>query len=68
MVKGKNEHLIVRKPINVNELPDHKLSDVIPFPILMCKDLVPEAQAWALYLFITCILGNNYMHMSVRTI
>jgi hypothetical protein len=45
MSERKNEHLIVREPINVNELPDHKLSDVIPFPVLMCKDLVPEAQA-----------------------
>ncbi|MBN1637303.1 MAG: hypothetical protein JW920_12360 [Deltaproteobacteria bacterium] len=52
MNERKNERLIVRQPINVNELPDHELSDVIPFPILMCKDLVPEAKAWALYLFI----------------
>ena len=52
MSERKNEYLIVREPINVNELPDHKLSDVIPFPVLMCKDLVPEAKAWALYMFI----------------
>ncbi len=46
------EHLIVREPINVNELPDHDLSQVIPYPVLMGKELVPEAKAWALYLFI----------------
>jgi len=50
--KGQNEYLIVRKPINVNELPDHELGDVIPFPVLMSKDLVPEAKAWACYMFI----------------
>ncbi len=48
----KYEHLIVRRPMNVNELPSHDLSQVIPYPVLMCKELVPEANAWALYLFI----------------
>ncbi len=46
------EHLIVRNPKNVNELPDHDFSQVIPYPVLMGSELVPEAQAWALYLFI----------------
>jgi len=46
------EHLIVRRPMNVTELPSHDFSQVIPYPILMCKELVPEAKAWALYLFI----------------
>ncbi|HDP24778.1 MAG TPA: hypothetical protein ENN34_04970 [Deltaproteobacteria bacterium] len=49
---GKYEHLVVRKPINVNELPDHDFSHVIPYPVLMGKELVKEANAWALYLFI----------------
>jgi hypothetical protein len=49
---GKYEHLIVRKPINVNELPDHDLSQVIQYPVLMGSELVPGANAWALYLFI----------------
>lgn len=52
MAENKHERLIVRRPITVNELPDHELSDVIQYPILMCKDLVPEANAWALYVFI----------------
>jgi len=52
MSNRKYEHLIVRKPINVNELPDHELSDVIPFPVLMCNELVKDAKAWALYMFI----------------
>jgi len=51
-MEKKYEHLIVRKPINVNELPDHDFSQVIPYPVLMCNELVPEAKAWALYLFI----------------
>jgi hypothetical protein len=49
---NKFEHLIVRRPMNVHELPSHDFSQVIPYPILMCKELVPEANAWALYLFI----------------
>jgi len=52
---GTYEHLIVRKPINVNELPDHDFSQVIPYPVLMGKELVPEANAWALYLYIKTI-------------
>lgn len=52
---GMYEHLIVRKPINVNELPDHDFSQVIPYPVLMGKELVPEANAWALYLYIKTI-------------
>jgi hypothetical protein len=52
MSKEKHEHLIVRRPMNVNELPDHELGEVIPFPVLMCRDLVPEAKAWACYMFI----------------
>lgn len=52
MSKKKNEHLIVRRPIDVNELPSHELGSVIPFPVLMGKDLVKEAKAWALYMFI----------------
>jgi len=48
----KFEHLIVRSPVNVNELPHHDLSHVIPYPVLMGKDLVPEAEAWALYVFV----------------
>lgn len=48
----KYEHLIVRRPINVNELPHHELGQIIPFPVLMGKALVPEANAWALYVFI----------------
>ncbi len=35
MTEKKNEHLIVRKPENVNELPDHELDEVIPFPVIM---------------------------------
>lgn len=46
------EHLIVRRPMNVTELPSHDLSQAIPYPVLMCKALVPEANAWALYLFV----------------
>ena len=49
---NKYEHLIVRRPMNVSELPAHDLSQVIPYPVLMCKELVPEANAWVLYLFI----------------
>ncbi len=49
---GTYERFIVRKPLNVSELPDHDLSQVIPYPVLMGKELVPEANAWALYLFI----------------
>lgn len=49
---NKFEHLIVRRPMNVHELPAHDLSQVIPYPVLMCKELVPEAHAWALYLYI----------------
>lgn len=49
---GKYEKYIVRKPINVNELPDHDLSQVIPYPVLMGNELVPEARAWVLYLYI----------------
>lgn len=48
----KFEHLIVRRPMHVSELPAHDLSQAIPYPVLMCKELVPEAKAWALYLFI----------------
>ena len=46
------ERFIVRKPTLVNELPDHDFSQAIPYPVLMGKELVPEAKAWALYLFI----------------
>jgi mannose-6-phosphate isomerase-like protein (cupin superfamily) len=49
---NKYEHLIVRRPMNVTELPNHDLSQVIPYPVLMCNELVPEANAWAMYLFI----------------
>ncbi len=49
---GIYEHLVVRKPMNVTELPHHDFSQVIPYPVLMGKSLVPEANAWALYLFI----------------
>ncbi|MGC9324117.1 MAG: hypothetical protein ACP5G0_05130 [Desulfomonilia bacterium] len=48
----KFEHLIVRRPMNVTELPSHDFSQVIPYPVLMCNELVPEANAWVLYLFI----------------
>jgi mannose-6-phosphate isomerase-like protein (cupin superfamily) len=51
-MSNKYEHLIVRQPVTVNELPDHDLSQVIPYPILMSKAQVPEANAWALYLYI----------------
>lgn len=51
-MSNEHEHLIVRKPMNVNELPSHDFSQVIPYPVLMCKELVPEANAWVLYLFI----------------
>jgi mannose-6-phosphate isomerase-like protein (cupin superfamily) len=51
-MENRYEHLIVRRPMNVNELPAHDLSQVIPYPVLMCRELVPEANAWALYLFI----------------
>jgi len=46
------ERLIVRKPVNVSELPSHKLGEVLPFPVLMGKDLVSDANAWALYVYI----------------
>ena len=49
---GKYSHLIVERPKTVTELPDHDFSQAIPYPILMCNELVPEAKAWALYLFI----------------
>lgn len=51
-MEKKHEHLIVRKPILVQELPSHEIGDVLPYPVLMCRDLVPEAKAWALYMFI----------------
>jgi hypothetical protein len=51
-MSNSNERLIVRTPVNVNQLPDHDFSQVIPYPVLMGKELVPEAKAWALYLFI----------------
>jgi hypothetical protein len=46
------ERFIVRRPMLVSELPDHDFSQAIPYPVLMGKDLIPEAKAWALYLFI----------------
>lgn len=49
---NRHEHLIVRKPMNVTELPHHDFSQVIPYPVLMGSELVPEAKAWALYLYI----------------
>jgi len=52
MTAKKFSHLIVRRPVNVSELPDHELGQILPFPVLMGKDLVPEAKAWALYMFI----------------
>jgi len=52
MSKKAHEHLIVRRPMHVTELPDHELGDVIPFPVLMCKDLVPETNLWACYLYV----------------
>ena len=52
---GKNEHLIVRRAVNVTELPDHDFSQAIPYPVLMGKELVPEAKAWALYLYVSQI-------------
>ncbi len=45
-------HLIVRRPVLVSELPAHDFSQAIPYPILMSKAQVPEANAWALYLYI----------------
>lgn len=51
-MSGKNEHLIVRKPMNVSELPHHDLSQAVPYPVLMCRNLVPEANTWVLYLYI----------------
>jgi hypothetical protein len=55
MTPKKFSHLIVRTPVNVSELPDHEVGQVLPFPVLMGRDLVPEAKAWALYLFISQI-------------
>ncbi|MGD0277200.1 MAG: hypothetical protein ABSB79_14305 [Syntrophales bacterium] len=55
MNQKKFEHLIVRTPVNVTELPSHELSDAVPYPVLMGKDLVPEAKAWALYMYIKVI-------------
>jgi len=52
MSQGKNEKVIVRRPIPVTELPDHELGKVIPFPVLMSKDLVPGAKTWACYMYI----------------
>lgn len=52
---GRFEHLIVRKPVNVTELPHHDLGTVVPFPVLMCQELVEEARAWALYTFVNGI-------------
>ncbi|MFA6346569.1 MAG: hypothetical protein WCX34_11085, partial [Syntrophales bacterium] len=46
------ERFIVREPTLVSELPDHDFSQAIPYPVLMGKELVPEARPWALYLFI----------------
>lgn len=63
---NKYEHLIVRKPITVNELPDHDLSQAIPYPVLMCNELVPEANAWALYLFIKDIT-QQIKDMAIKT-
>lgn len=51
-MENRYEHLIVRRPMNVTELPSHDLSQAIPYPVLMCNELVPEANAWALYLFV----------------
>jgi len=51
-MSGRYEHLIVREAVNVNELPDHNLSQAIPYPVLMSNELVPEAKAWAMYLFV----------------
>ena len=62
----KYEHLIVRKPITVNELPDHDLSQVIPYPVLMCNKLVSEANTWALYLFIKEI-SQQMKDMAIKT-
>ncbi len=45
-------HLIVRRPVLVSELPAHDFSQAIPYPVLMSKAQVPEANAWALYLYI----------------
>ena len=52
MTPNKFSHLIVRTPVNVSELPDHEVGQVLPFPVLMGKNLVPEAKAWALYMFV----------------
>lgn len=52
MGPNNNERLIVREPVPVTELPDHELGEVIPFPVIMGKGLVPEARAWAMYLYI----------------
>lgn len=46
------EYCIVRSPVNVNELPHHDFSQAIPYPVLMSKEIVPEAKAWVLYLYI----------------
>jgi len=45
-------HLIVRRPVLVTELPAHDFSQAIPYPVLMSRAQVPEANAWALYLYI----------------
>lgn len=46
------EHLIVRRPVNVTELPDHELGEVIPFPVYMDKHIVPEAKGWACCMYV----------------
>ncbi|MBT7696290.1 MAG: hypothetical protein HN737_02645 [Desulfobacterales bacterium] len=51
MGNNKYEHLVVKSPVDVGELPDHTRDESIPFRVSMGSALVPEAKAWALYGF-----------------
>jgi len=49
----KYEHLIVREPAEVSELPHHENMPDVRYPVIMSKAQVPEADVWAMFLFMT---------------
>ncbi len=49
----KYEHFIVREPAEVSELPHHENMPDVRYPVIMSKAQVPEADVWAMFLFMT---------------
>ena len=63
MADKKYEHLIVRKPVPVSELPHHENEPLVQYPVIMAKDIVPEADVWITQFFspgIPEILAKNF--------